>query len=170
MSLSMLYEQSTLLSGSMKGLSLMSIEWLLAAALFIYLLYRFTRRRSALYSAEEGFTYGQGWCYAAAVSLACGVIVGVAGYLYRCVAVGNGEYTRRLTEAMRETVLGNVPPSMANLYADMLKELQEAAAPSVFSMVGGSLVSYFFGGAVAGLIIAGILSREAKPFGDGADE
>lgn len=169
MSLSMLYEQWSLLSGSLKNLSIMSIEWLLAAALFIYLLYRFTRRRSALYTAEEGFTYGQGWCYATAVSLACGLIVGVVNYLYRCVIVGNGEYIRRLAESMQQTVLENVPPAMSGLYAGMLKDFQEAAAPSIFSMVSATLFSYFFVGGLVGLIIAGIVSREAKPFGDGAD-
>lgn len=141
----------------------------MSTVLFIYLLYRFTRRRSALYTAEEGFTYGQGWCYTTSVSLACGVIVGVVWYLYRCVVVGNGEYTRRLAESIQETVMGSVPPAMSGFYAGMLKEVQEAAAPSIFSMVSGSLFSYFFIGGLAGLIIAGIVSREAKPFGDGAN-
>lgn len=165
MSASMVFEQSMLLRGSMSALSTMSVEWLLIAVLFIYLLHRFTKQRSALYSADEGFTFGQGWGYVTAMSAAAGLIVGVATYLYRNVILGYETYTSRLTDAMGE-LLSNVPSGMSSNYAAMLQQMKDAPAPSILSTVGGSLFSYVLTGAVIGLFIGGILSRAPKPFAE----
>lgn len=37
----------------------MTVEWIGVVVLHYYLLHRFTRNRSKLYSAEEGFSFGQ---------------------------------------------------------------------------------------------------------------
>lgn len=169
MSVSSVYEQSTLLRGSLAGISFMSIEWLAVAALFIWLLWRFTKRRASRYSAAEGFSFGQGWSFVTAVSAACGILVGAVGYIYRNLVIGNAEYIKRLTESvwglLRESQL---PAAIAEPYGQMLREMQQAPAPSILSAVSGSLMTYALTGAILGLILAGIASRAPRPF-DGAD-
>ena len=42
---------------------LYAIEWIAVVVLHYYLLHRFTRRYSMMYTAEEGFSFGQGYAY-----------------------------------------------------------------------------------------------------------
>jgi len=47
---------------------LYAIEWIAVVVLHYYLLHRFTRRYSMMYTAEEGFSFGQGYAYILSVS------------------------------------------------------------------------------------------------------
>ena len=61
---------------------LYAIEWIAVVVLHYYLLHRFTRRYSMMYTAEEGFSFGQGYAYILSVSTVAGLIVGIVQYLY----------------------------------------------------------------------------------------
>ena len=87
------------LSGSMKYYALMTVEWIGVVVLHYYLLHRFTRNRSKLYAAEEGFSFGQGYLFVLAVSAFAGVIVGGVQYIYLHLIMGYSNYTSRLVEA-----------------------------------------------------------------------
>ena len=130
---------------------LYAIEWIAVVVLHYYLLHRFTRRYSMMYTAEEGFSFGQGYAYILSVSTVAGLIVGIVQYLYLHFFIGYTNYTERTTAALSDYIgrNGGVPA---------------APAPSVLATVwGGIWVSLLFG-AVFGLIIAGVLSRAPKPF------
>ena len=51
---------------------LYAIEWIAVVVLHYYLLHRFTRRYSMMYTAEEGFSFGQGYAYILSVSTVAG--------------------------------------------------------------------------------------------------
>ena len=151
LAVSMILETMMTLSGSMKYYALMTVEWIGVVVLHYYLLHRFTRNRSKLYSAEEGFSFGQ-------------------GYLH--LIMGYSNYTSRLVEALTDMMAlgGGVPASMEAVMAQSLEQIQTAPAPSVLATVwGGIWVSLLFG-AVFGLIIAGVLSRAPRPFDTQAGE
>ena len=86
LAVSMILETMMTLSGSMKYYALMTVEWIGVVVLHYYLLHRFTRNRSKLYSAEEGFSFGQGYLFVLAVSAFAGVIVGGVQYIYHLPA------------------------------------------------------------------------------------
>ena len=63
LAVSMVLETMMTLSGSMKYYALMTVEWIGVVVLHYYLLHRFTRNRSKLYSAEEGFSRDISSCW-----------------------------------------------------------------------------------------------------------
>ena len=172
LAVSMVLETMMTLSGSMKYYALMTVEWIGVVVLHYYLLHRFTRNRSKLYSAEEGFSFGQGYLFVLAVSAFAGVIVGGVQYIYLHLIMGYSNYTSRLVEALTDMMAlgGGVPASMESVMAQSLEQIQTAPAPSVLATIwGGIWVSLLFG-AVFGLIIAGVLSRAPRPFDTQAGE
>ena len=102
LAVSMVLETMMTLSGSMKYYALMTVEWIGVVVLHYYLLHRFTRNRSKLYSAEEGFSFGQGYLFVLAVSAFAGVIVGGVQYIYLHLIMGYSNYTSRLVEALTD--------------------------------------------------------------------
>lgn len=73
-------------------LYLMLLEFFVVAAVHYYLLHRYTRRRSQLYTADEGFSFGQGYGFLLAVSGFAGIIVGVVQAVYLHLIVGYANY------------------------------------------------------------------------------
>ena len=123
LAVSMVLETMMTLSGSMKYYALMTVEWIGVVVLHYYLLHRFTRNRSKLYSAEEGFSFGQGYLFVLAVSAFAGVIVGGVQYIYLHLIMGYSNYTSRLVEALTDMMAlgGGVPASMESVMAQSLE-------------------------------------------------
>ena len=65
LAVSSVLENSIFFTSGTGFLYLMLLEFFAVAALHYYLLHRYTRRRSQLYTADEGFTFGQatGFCW-----------------------------------------------------------------------------------------------------------
>ena len=80
---------------------LYAIEWIAVVVLHYYLLHRFTRRYSMMYTAEEGFSFGQGYAYILSVSTVAGLIVGIVQYLYLHFFIGYGAYHSRIIRFYR---------------------------------------------------------------------
>ena len=78
MAVSNVAEQAMLLKGGIGMYGLVIVEWLALAGVFIWLLYRFTRKRAALYAPEEGFSFGQGFGFIVVMSLLSGLIAGLS--------------------------------------------------------------------------------------------
>lgn len=93
---------------------LYAIEWIAVVVLHYYLLHRFTRRYSMMYTAEEGFSFGQGYAYILSVSTVAGLIVGIVQYLYMHFFIGYANYTERTTAALSDYIgrNGGVPANM----------------------------------------------------------
>ena len=83
---------------------LYAIEWIAVVVLHYYLLHRFTRRYSMMYTAEEGFSFGQGYAYILSVSTVAGLIVGIVQYLYLHFFIGYTNYTERTTAALSDYI------------------------------------------------------------------
>lgn len=166
LSVSFILENWMTLSGRMTMYALMTVEWIAVVVLHYYLLHRFTRCRSLLYTAEEGFTFGQGYGYLMVVSAFAGIIVGVVQYVYLHLVLGYSNYTERMVEAVTDMLSmgGNVSASYEGMIVPMLEQIQSAPVPSVIATVWGGMFTSLLFGAVFGLIIAGVLARAPRPF------
>ena len=154
MSVAFVIEQSLMLSG---WFSTMGLVWILAAVVYIALLYRFAKRRREQYGHEQGFPLSRGLGFILALILSSALIKGVVEYLYRSVFIGYSEYIDRYT-------------SMEGVFAEMLKTIQEAPEPSILATVWASIWGNLIVGLVLGLILAGILARAPRPFGPQSEE
>lgn len=163
LAVSSVLETGMALSGKLGVYALLAFEWLAAVALHFYLLYRFTRQRSALSSADDGFSFGQGYGYQLAVSVPAGLILGVANYIFVHLVLGYDRYVEKITEVMEQLagMGGNSAPMAA-----VIKQLNDMPEPSLFSTIWGGVWSSLLFSLFFGLIIAGVLARSPKPFAD----
>lgn len=165
-------ENLIMISGRIGLYMLLTVEMIAVVVLHYYLLHRYTRQRAALYTAGEGFAFGQGYGYLLAVSGFAGVIVGIVQYLYLHVIVGYGNYVDRMVETMTQMLAasGGMTAAMEPLMSQTLAQLQSAPEPSVLSTVWSGIFSSLLFGAFFGLIIAGVQARAPRPFDDGQNE
>ncbi len=153
-------EQWLLLSGRLSG---MAWAWLLAGVAYVVLLHRFTSRRAALYSQEEGFPFGVGVLYAAAVAACGGVVKGVIAYFFIHLQ-GYHNYLDKYTDVLAST-MKDMPASMSGSFAELLSEMGTTPEPSIVATVFSSFMSNLTLGALLGLVIAARLARQPRPFG-----
>ena len=172
LAVSFIVENQITLAGRVGLYMLYLVEWIAVVIAHYYLLHRFARSRSALCTAEEGFSFMQGYTSVLAVSGLAGIIVGAVQALYLHVAVGYSAYVDRLIAAVERIVAGSggIPASMEGLFAQSMEQLQTAPVPSVLQTLWGGIFSSLLFGAVFGLIIAGVLSRAPRPFGEPGNE
>lgn len=106
---------------------LMVLEFFAVAALHYYLLHRYTRRRSQLYTADEGFTFGQGYGFLLAVSGFAGIIVGVVQAVYLHLIVGYSAYIDRYVAWMTGLFaqMGSASSSVEGILSQAITELAE---------------------------------------------
>ncbi len=160
-------------SGRMGLYYLMILEWVAVVGLHFWLLLRFTRKCSAAYSAEAGFTFGQGYDCVLAASVFAGVIVGVVQAFYLHLIVGYANYVERTIAAMTELMAqsgSQMPASMEGLLAQSFAQMRTAPVPSVLQSVWGGFFSTLLFGIVFGLIIAAVASRAPRPFDETNDD
>ncbi|MDE5707134.1 MAG: DUF4199 domain-containing protein [Alistipes sp.] len=157
-------QQSAMLSGRV---TMMGLMWLFLAVVYIVLLCGFLRRRRERYDAETGFPFAHGFSFVLVMILLSALIKGVVIYFYRSVAVGYDDYVEKLVATMNGAVSqgGGLPASMAGMYADMIRQIQELPEPSILATVWGSVADNLFVGTVLALILAGIFARAPRPFG-----
>ena len=165
MAVSNVAEQAMLLKGGIGMYGLVIVEWLALAGVFIWLLYRFTRKRAALYAPEEGFSFGQGFGFIVVMSLLSGLIAGAAGYFYRHVAIGYDVYTERYIDSVNG-LLSEVPVPAATVdaYELLFEQLRSTPEPSIFAAIASSMFWYVVAGGLIGLVIAGVIPRAPRPF------
>lgn len=160
-------------SGRMSLYYLMMLEWVAVVGLHFWLLLRFTRKCSAAYGAEVGFTFGQGYGCVLAASAFAGVIVGVVQAVYLHLIVGYANYVDRTIEAMTELMANSgsqMPASMEGLLAQSFEQMRTAPVPSVLQSVWGGFFSALLFGIVFGLIVAAITARAPRPFDETNDD
>lgn len=167
MLVSHIFEQAMMLNGSLAQMGIVGAEMLVVCILYIYLLYRFTKRYSEQFSAEEGFSFGKGLSYVLTLSLFASIIVGLGGYIFTHFVIGYKEYTDGIV-ALYENLLSStqMPAQMVGTYEQMLERIAEQPEPSILTTISSSIWSYIFLGGMVGLIIAGIVKREPNIFGD----
>lgn len=172
LAVSSVLENMMMLSGRLTLYALLTVETIAVIVLHYYLLHRYTRQRAALYTAGEGFAFGQGYGYLLAVSGFAGVIVGIVQYIYLHLIVGYANYVDHVVASVTETLAasGGMSASMEPLLNQMIAQMQSAPEPSVLSTVWSGIFSSLLFGAFFGLIIAGVQARAPRPFDDGQNE
>lgn len=172
LAVSSVLENMMMLSGRLTLYALLTVETIAVIVLHYYLLHRYTRQRAALYTAGEGFTFGQGYGYLLAVSGFAGVIVGIVQYIYLHLIVGYANYVDHVVASVTETLAasGGMSASMEPLLNQMIAQMQSASEPTVLATVWSGIFSSLLFGAFFGLIIAGVQARAPRPFDDGQNE
>ena len=181
MALSHIFEQYMLL---FSGVSLINaslvilIEGVIAAAVFVWLLIRFTRRISLAWNdrVEVGngivvdmpFTYGRAVSYGLLVSMFAGIFVGVAntifvdvmGYdLYRAAQIGYFEQIEEIMNAYN-ALLGGSENLSSDIMTKQIEMLETMDKPSIFATIISHMTSYMLYGGIASLVVAAVARRK----------
>jgi hypothetical protein len=170
MLVSSIAETSMLYYGnSPKWIIVMSVECIVAMALYCYLVYRFTKGYATLVLSERKqmpfFTYGNGLSYATSISMLAGIIVALGGYMFRHYIVGYENYIANYVKLLQDWFSqSEVPASMVGTYEQMFKTIQLQEEPSLISSIFSGVWSYLVAGTIVGLIVAAFTKHEPKIF------
>ena len=170
MLLSNIAENSMLYYGnSAKWIMLLGIEYLVAMALYCYLIYRFTKNYANLVVSERKeipfFTYGNGFSYATSISMLAGVIVALGGYMFRHYIIGYENYITNYVKLLQDWFsTTEVPASMVGTYEQMFKVIQAQEEPSLISSIFSGVLSYLMAGTFVGLVVAAFTKRAPQIF------
>lgn len=142
------------------------VEWCVAVGLFVWLLYRFSRRRAEQCDARRGWSYAQALSYVVSVSMLTGIIVGLANTLF-VSAIGYESYVEGLVARiaeMREMFAASGGTGYDAMFAEFVSNMRSSEQPSIWVNIYSSLSNYIFGGIVVGLVIAAFVRREPNIF------
>ncbi|MBR5865308.1 MAG: DUF4199 domain-containing protein [Alistipes sp.] len=181
MALSHIFEQYMLL---FSGVSLINaslvilIEGVIAAAVFVWLMIRFTRRISLAWNdrievgngivVDMPFTYGRAVSYGLLISMFAGIFVGVAntifvdvmGYdLYRAAQIGYFEQIEEIMNAYN-ALLGSSENLSSDIMTKQIEMLETMDKPSIFATIISHMTSYMLYGGIASLVVAAVARRK----------
>lgn len=155
------------------------IEGIVAAVLFVGMLYYFTRRLAKGWNErvecmgqvlDVKFSYSRALSYVLTVSMLASVIVGVASTIYVDI-VGYDIYLAAQIAYIEETVdFVNVAGQMSgseNLLSvesmeDFVSQLEASERPSMFANIISLMSSYMLYGGLTGLVVAAVARRNIK--------
>ncbi len=129
---------------------------------FVTLIYLFTKRRSTLYGAEDGYTYGNGLRFIFYVSIFAGIITGA----YEIVA-RNWFFPGIYREQMQQSMV--VLSQMKFYSTAQIREISEMSETVLFSpiwVVAGSVFGMILRGVFFGLFVAAFTRREPNIFSE----
>ena len=161
--------------GTMAWFYVMGVEMLAAAALYVWMLYKFAKGYSLSVMEAQGevkmFNYSRGFSYVASVSSLAGVIVGLGRYIMHSFVIGHQAYLKAMVTSV-QTALSTSPESssLMSAYEPMLKQMMTQPEPGVFATIISSVWSYMFWGMIVGLIIAAKVKHEPKLFDNKTEE
>ena len=167
-----IFEQyAVVYGGTMVWFSVMGAEMVAAAALYVWLLYRFAKSYSlsVMEQQRQGdikmFAYSRGFTYVASVSSLAGVIVGLGRYVMHSVVIGHEKYLQAMVAAVQKALSASPESStLMSSYEPMLKAMMTQPEPGVFTTIISSVWSYMVWGVIVGLIIAAVVKREPVLF------
>ena len=155
------------------------IEGIVAAVLFVGMLYYFTRRLAKGWNERVEymgqvltvkFSYSRALSYVLTVSMLASVIVGVASTIYVDI-VGYDIYLAAQIAYIEETVdFVNAAGQMSgseNLVSvesmeDFVSQLEASERPSMFANIISLMSSYMLYGGLTGLVVAAVARRNIK--------
>lgn len=171
-----IFEQCAVVyGGTMTWFSIMGFEMLAAAALYVWMLYRFAKGYSlAVMDAQSGikmFNYGRGLSYVVSVSTLSGVIVGLGRYILHNFVIGHQRYLTSMVTSVQTALSANPESSsLMSAYEPMLKQMMTQPEPGVFATIFSTVWSYMVWGMIVGLIVAAMVKREPNLFEDKTEE
>jgi hypothetical protein len=155
------------------------IEGIVAAVLFVGMLYYFTRRLAKGWNErveymgqvlDVKFSYSRALSYVLTVSMLASVIVGVASTIYVDI-IGYDIYLAAQIAYIEETVdFINAAGQMSgseNLVSvesmeDFVSQLEASERPSMFANIISLMSSYMLYGGLTGLVVAAVARRNIK--------
>lgn len=155
------------------------IEGIVAAVLFVGMLYYFTRRLAKGWNERVEymgqvltvkFSYSRALSYVLTVSMLASVIVGVASTIYVDI-IGYDIYLAAQIAYIEETVdFVNAAGQMSgseNLVSvesmeDFVSQLEASERPSMFANIISLMSSYMLYGGLTGLVVAAVARRNIK--------
>lgn len=182
MAISHIFERHIMLfSGLSLGTSslILLLEGLVAAVVFVGMLYYFTRRLAKGWDEkvefmgqvlDVKFSYSRALSYVLTVSMLASIIVGVASTIYVDV-VGYDVYIAAQIDYVQETVdlvsaYGQVSGDEGVLSAkgmeNMIMQMETSERPSMFATIISLMSSYMLYGGLVGLVIAAVARRNVK--------
>lgn len=168
LALSTIFELWVSISGKHALMLPMTVEWIAVVVLHYYLLNRYTKQYSLGFSAEEGFTFWQGYGYQMILSAFAGVIVGVVQASVLHGVIGYSNYIDRVLASTQQIIAASGTPmnaSMQTMLMQTFEQVEQAQIPSVLSTAWGGMVNALLFAALFGLIIAGVTARAPRLFG-----
>lgn len=148
-----------LLAGALlRGNGLLS---LLELVVFIYLLYRFTNRRAALYGASEGYSYGNGLRFILWTSIFAGILCGA----YEIVA-RNWLFPAYYHEQLQQSLVALSQLKLSNAQLSEVQAMSEAVSFSPIWIVLGDTLGMLLRGLFFGLFVAAFTRREPDIFNE----
>ena len=155
------------------------IEGIVAAVLFVGMLYYFTRRLAKGWNERVEymgqvltvkFSYSRALSYVLTVSMLASVIVGVASTIYVDI-VGYDTFLAAQIAYIEETVdFVNAAGQMSGsenlvsveLMEDFVSQLEASERPSMFANIISLMSSYMLYGGLTGLVVAAVARRNIK--------
>jgi hypothetical protein len=166
---------------SLYGATLVLIaEGLVSAAVFVFLLFYFTRRIARAWNdrvefgngvvVDMPFTYGRAVSYGLLVAMLAGLLVGVVntlfvdfmgGYdVYRAEQIAYIEEMKELMSAYNAMVGSEVMPM--DMMDGTVEQLENVERPSMFMTILSQMSTYMLYGGIASLVVAVVARRKPK--------
>lgn len=147
-----------LVGALLRGNGLLS---LLELVVFIFLLYRFTNRRAALYGASEGYSYGNGLRFILWTSIFAGVLCGA----YEIVA-RNWLFPAYYHEQLQQSLVALSQFKLSNAQLSEVQTMSEQISFSPIWIVLGDTLGMLLRGLFFGLFVAAFTRREPDIFNE----
>lgn len=147
-----------LVGALLRGNGLLS---LLELVVFIYLLYRFTNRRAALYGASEGYSYGNGLRFILWTSIFAGILCGA----YEIVA-RNWIFPAYYHEQLQQSLVVLSQLKLSNAQLSEVQTMSEKVSFSPIWIVLGDTLGMLLRGLFFGLFVAAFTRREPDIFNE----
>lgn len=168
MSLSTMFETYVLYYSDIalaKASMLYFVEWLIVASVYVWLLYRFSKKYSFNnFDSSEGFDFGQGFGFVVTLALFVAIMVGVTTTIFQSVMGFDGfinGYIARIDEFVAYMGENNIAMnSMAESLEEVRDNIRAITQPSMLENILAAIYSYVLIGIIIGLIIAAILRRK----------
>ena len=182
MAISHIFERHIMLfSGLSLGTSslILLLEGIIAAVVFVGMLYYFTRRLAKGWDEkvefmgqvlDVKFSYSRALSYVLTVSMLASIIVGVASTIYVDV-VGYDVYIAAQIDYVQETIdfvkaygqmSGDEGALSAKGMENMIMQMETSERPSMFATIISLMSSYMLYGGLVGLVIAAVARRNVK--------
>ncbi len=163
---SFLLETAFSLSGNGTLRNLVAVESVAVAVLHYYLLHRYTRQRSMLFSKEDGFQFIHGYAFIQVISIFSGLLVGCTNFILTHLVIGYDRFLELSSQSLAEIASQAGNQMLQGSINEMIMALQQADEPTLFDTIFSNVFTGWLFGAVFGLIIAGVVSRRPQLFGE----
>ncbi len=166
MSASRIVEANLIISADVANYTMLTFEWIFAAAIYIVMLYRINRARSEGADPAVGYRFAQSLNYTIMISIFAAIIVGISYHTYIVNYVGGYDRYLELSLNSIESVLaGSELSADAMALLDQGREsvaLVRSDPPSIISTIFSTIATYILSGFIVGLGVAMLTKRNAE--------